>query len=137
MGETSAVYKEREGSERWSKRRSLLEEGPWGGGRARVAGRGAHVGRQVNRGRKRLASGLQLLQLWPCEMGQSYGFGKKHEVTAMFMIAKKGSKQQALLLTNLGPGSRAGPSDSSQALCPTTKSLIPPSGRCSQTLVQD
>lgn len=81
MGKTSAVYKEREGSKRWSKRRSLLEEGLWGGGRARVAGRGAHAGRQMNRGRKRLASGLQLLQLWPCEMGQSYGFGKKHEVS--------------------------------------------------------
>ena len=49
MGETSAACKEREGSEKWSKRRGLLEEGLQGGaGPGSGSGGGAQEVHMVN-----------------------------------------------------------------------------------------
>lgn len=59
MGETSAAYKEREGSEKWSERRGLLGEGPrvqQGQGREE-AHRRADVVSRVGSGSWPLASG--------------------------------------------------------------------------------
>lgn len=93
MGETSAVSREQEGSEKQSERRGLLGEGPWGGGRAGAAGGVTNVGRGGEScERPRLASGLQLLPQWP--LGRfgamvapwqvwSHGLGKERGVRAV------------------------------------------------------
>lgn len=66
----------------------MLEEGPWGGGRAGAAGRGARAGQHGEScERQQLGSGLQLLG-----RGGAIDLGRNME-SVMFMIAKKGSSQ--------------------------------------------